>query len=118
MTDRRYGIIGLAYRAGKLAYGTNSVIEAVRNGKAKLVLAADGISENTAKQLRDKTNYRAVPLEFLPLSAEELGKLIGKTETAAVAFLQEGFVVSYRKSSDAQTGSADRQNGGQKCEDN
>lgn len=94
---RAEGIIGLAKRAGALAIGTEQVIEAVRKGKARLVLAASDISENTAKRLRDKASYRNVPLELLPLDMGALGHLIGKDHAAAVALLQEGFVRSYRK---------------------
>ena len=97
--DRIKGIIGLAYKAGALAHGTRGVIDAVRAGQAKLVLSANGISGNTEKTLRDKTAFRNVPMETLPVTAEELGRCIGKSDTAAVAFLQEGFVVSSRKAS-------------------
>ena len=94
---RLEGILGLAKRAGALAVGTEQVIEAVRKGKAKLVLAASDVSENTAKQLRDKASYRNVPLELLPIDMGVLGHAIGKDRAAAVALLQEGFVRSYRK---------------------
>ena len=94
---RAEGIIGLAKRAGALAVGTEQVIEAVRKGKARLVLVASDVSENTAKRLRDKTAYRNVPLELLPIDMGMLGHLIGKDHAAAVALLQEGFVRSYRK---------------------
>ena len=94
---RLRGIIGLAKRAGALAIGTEAVIEAVRKGKAKLVLAACDVSENTAKRLQDKASYRGVPLERIPIGMGELGRLIGKDHAAAVALLQEGFVRSYRK---------------------
>lgn len=94
---RAEGIIGLAKRAGALAVGTEQVIEAVRKGKAKLVLVASDVSENTEKRLRDKASFRNVPLEFLPIDMGVLGHLIGKDHAAAVALLQEGFVRSYRK---------------------
>ena len=47
--SRVLGVLGLARRAGALAIGTNSVLEAVRKGKAYLVLIASDASENTAK---------------------------------------------------------------------
>lgn len=94
---RLTGIIGLAKRAGALAVGTEQVIEAVRKGKAHLVLVASDVSENTAKRLRDKASFRNVPLEVLPLDMGALGHLIGKDHAAAVALMQEGFVRSYRK---------------------
>lgn len=96
---RLEGIIGLAKRAGALAIGTESVIEAMRKGKAKLVLVACDVSENTAKRLQDKASYRNVPLELLPIDMDALGHPVGRDHAAAVALLQEGFVRSYRKAS-------------------
>ena len=97
MVDRIQGVLGLAKRAGALAVGTNSVLDAVRNGKAKLVLLANDASENTVKQLNDKASFRCVPLETLGMDRETLGHCIGKENTAAIALLQEGFVTAYRK---------------------
>lgn len=94
---RLTGIIGLAKRAGALAVGTENVIESVRKGKARLVLVACDVSENTAKRLQDKASYRNVPLERIPIRMDALGHLIGKDHAAAVALLQDGFVRSYRK---------------------
>lgn len=95
-------MLGLARKAGALACGTNAVLDAVRAGKALLVLAANDISANTQKQVRDKTAFRSVPLETLPFGAAELGHGIGKPDTAAVALLQQGFVLSYRKATGAE----------------
>ena len=95
--NRIAGILGLAKRANALVGGTTLTLDAVRKGKALLVLAANDISPGTEKQLRDKTSYRNVPLEVLPFGADELGHCIGKTKTAAVALLNPGFVASYRK---------------------
>ncbi len=97
MVDRIQGVLGLAKRAGALAVGTKGVLDAVRSGKARLVLLACDASENTVKQLTDKTSFRAVALERLGMDRETLGHCIGKENTAAVALLQEGFVIAYRK---------------------
>lgn len=101
-TNRVKGVLGLARKAGALACGTHAVLDAVRAGKALLVLAANDISANTEKQVRDKTAFRSVPLEVLPFGAAELGHCIGKSETAAVALLEQGFVRSYRKACGAE----------------
>ncbi|MBQ0092061.1 MAG: ribosomal L7Ae/L30e/S12e/Gadd45 family protein [Clostridiales bacterium] len=89
------GVIGLARRAGQIAVGTNGTLDAIRSGKAKLVLIASDVSENTRKLLTDKALFRNVPTEFPPLNTEALGKCVGKFNTAAVAFLQDGFVIAY-----------------------
>ncbi len=92
------GVLGLAKRAGAIAVGTNSVLDAIRSRKALLVLVAADTSENTIKQLIDKASYRGVPTERLSFGMCELGHAIGKDHTAAVALLQEGFVTAYTRS--------------------
>ncbi len=91
------GILGLARRAGAIAIGTNSVLEAVRKGKAKLVLLAGDASDNTKKQLYDKASFYKIPIETLPYGMLKLGHAIGKDHTVAIAILEEGFVISYTK---------------------
>ena len=89
------GVIGLARRAGQIAVGTNGALDAIRSGKAKLVLIASDASDNTKKLLTDKASFRKVPVEFPPMTAETLGKCVGKAYTVAAAFLQDGFVIAY-----------------------
>ena len=75
----------------------DEVLEAVRKGKAKLVLLASDASDNTKKQLQDKASFYKVPVETLPYGMLELGHAIGKDHTVAIAILEEGFVISYTK---------------------
>ena len=56
MNKNTLGVIGLAARARGVVIGTNQVLEAVRNKKAKLVLIASDVSDNTLKNLTDKSN--------------------------------------------------------------
>lgn len=95
--SRILGILGLARRAGAIAMGTNSVLEAVRKGKARLVLLASDASDNTKKQLLDKASFYKIPVQTLPYGMLELGHAVGKDHTVAVAILEEGFVISYTK---------------------
>lgn len=100
MVTKAEGVIGLARKAGMLAVGTNGVLDAVRSGKAVLVLIASDASENTKKLLFDKASFRSVPTEELPFGTEQLGRVVGKQNTAAAAFLSDGFLTAYRKATD------------------
>ena len=97
MIEKEKGIIGLGMRAGKIAFGTENVLEAIRKRKAKLVIVAGSVSENTKKTLFDKSAFYSVKAEETALTAEELGKAIGKRITAAVAFTDASFVTAYAK---------------------
>lgn len=78
-TDRLLGAIGLCKRAGKLICGTPLICTELHKGGAVCaVLAASDASDNTKKKLKDKCNFYGVRLIFLPYTAEELARAVGK----------------------------------------
>lgn len=91
-------VIGLAARARGIVIGTNQVLEAVRKNKAKLVLIASDVSDNTYKNITDKSLYYSVRAEQIDATTEELGKAVGHNNTAAIAFTDANFVKAYEKS--------------------
>lgn len=108
MNKNMLGVLGLATRAGKTAAGANNAVEAVRAGKAKLVLIASDASENTKKQVSDKSRFYKVECVVCDAGSEELGRAIGKSSSAAVAITDPGFVTAYKKSTGAQTANRER----------
>jgi len=88
-------IVGLAFRARKCSTGEDTIINDIRNKKAKLVLIASDISESTRKKLTDKCNTFQIPyIEVEDRSI--LGSAIGKSERVAVAILDEGFATKLK----------------------
>ncbi len=98
MKKNTLGVIGLAARARGIVIGTNQVLEAIRGKKAKLVLIACDVSDNTRKNLTDKATYYSAKAEFTDITAEELGRAVGHSNTAAIAFTDINFVKAYEKS--------------------
>ena len=98
MRSNTLGVIGLAARARGIVIGTNQVLEVIRNRKAKLVLIASNVSDNTKKNLSDKAKFYSARAEYIDITAEELGKAVGHSNTAAIAFTDENFVKAYEKS--------------------
>ena len=98
MEKNTLGIIGLAARARGIVIGTNQVLEAIRGKKARLVLVACNVSDNTRKTLSDKSNFYSVTTETIDIPSEELGRAVGHSNTAAIAFTDINFVNAYRKS--------------------
>lgn len=82
-------------RAGQLTTGSQSVLEAIRNRKAKLVVISEDVSENTRKQFLNKSEHYQVPLIAL-FTGAELSKAIGK-ERMVCAFTDDGFAKSFKK---------------------
>ena len=62
---------------------------AIRDGKAKLVIIAQDASENTVKHFSDKCAYYRVTIRRAG-EKESLGRALGKAERASVAVLDEG----------------------------
>lgn len=82
MDKKILSMLGIAKKAGKVASGEFLCEEAIRNGKAKVVIVSEEASDNTKKRFRDKTTYYQVPL-YERFDMETLGKAIG-SETRAV----------------------------------
>ena len=64
--DRLRGLLGLSQRAGRLLTGMDNTLNAIRTGKACLVLADESAAENTMKKLTDACIYYHAPLMNLP----------------------------------------------------
>lgn len=90
--DRLCGMIGLAKRASRLQCGTEMCCEAVRAGKAKLVLLADNVSQNTKKRVQNCCTYYRSACRMLPIGADRLSHAVGASMSlAAIAVTDEGF---------------------------
>ena len=89
-------MIGLARRAGKIAFGANLVVSAIRSlRKPSLVLMASDASDNTKKKITDGCSYHGVKLVNTEYSGDVLAKTIGKTsDVMVVAIMDESFAKS------------------------
>ena len=92
---KQINLLGLALPAGMLESGSQSVLVAIRNKRAKLVLIADDASSNTKKQFLDKCEFYKIPSHIL-LSKAEISAAIGKERTVC-AFTDDGFAQSFKK---------------------
>ncbi len=90
MTDKALSMLGLARRAGKLIYGSESVAVSARQGKARLVIMAGDASDGTKKLLRNKCKSFSVPL-FEYSTKAELGKSLGKSDISALGVSDRNF---------------------------
>lgn len=77
--EKIFGMLGLARRAGKLIYGSDAAVNAVRSGKAKAVILAADASDRTKKLMSNKCASFETPLFEVEAGCEELGKKLGKS---------------------------------------
>lgn len=87
--DKVLSLLGLSARAGKIASGEFAAENAVKSGKAALVIVAEDASDNTKKLFHDKCSFYEVPV-FDYGTKETLGHAIGKEFRASVAVLDAG----------------------------
>ena len=99
-------LIGLAEKAGKVASGEFSAEQAVKKGKAFLVVVSEEASANTKKMFADMCTYYNVPVLYLA-EKEELGHSIGKAMRASLAILDAGLAKAIVKQMNADGGSSE-----------
>lgn len=91
MTDKCKGLLGLMRRANALAVGEDSTGDAVRAGKAKLLLIAADASDNARKRAMGYlTGRNAIPVE-LPYTKEEISAAVGTGGCSMAAVTDMGF---------------------------
>ena len=90
MTDKILSLLGFASKAGKLSFGTHATEWAISSGKAKLVLAANDISERSVKELKFKASDKIPVKVLLEIDIDTLSKKVGKS-CGIVAVNDDGF---------------------------
>lgn len=82
--------LGMAKKAGCAVTGSDAVMKAIRNKQAKLVFLALDAGLNTGKKYHDKCAFYDISL-YECLTADELGRAIGRAHSAVVAVTDPGF---------------------------
>lgn len=89
-TSKALSLMGLAVRGRNLTSGEDQVLDAIRSGKAFLVVVAKDASDNTKKLFNDKCTYYEIPVRIWG-TREQLGHAIGKEMRASIAVTEKGF---------------------------
>ena len=91
MREKTLKFLGLMRRANALQVGENNTGEAVRSGKAKLLLLASDASDNARKRAESFTAGRSCLLLPLPFTKEELSAALGLGGCSMAAVTDLGF---------------------------
>ncbi|CDE90663.1 MAG: L7Ae/L30e/S12e/Gadd45 family ribosomal protein [Clostridia bacterium] len=93
------GLIGLAMKAGKIAFGADSVEESILKRKVKLVIVSEESSERTkSKFIKLCQNYN-IPI-IIDGNIDDLSKTIGKSNKAVIGIKDINFANSIQKKYD------------------
>ena len=91
--DRILSALSLSRKAGKCVTGTDMCTDSIRSKKAKLVLYACDLSDNTLKRIIDSCSYHEVQNIKLCITKDEFGRRLGKkSRISCAAILDDGFV--------------------------
>jgi ribosomal protein L7Ae-like RNA K-turn-binding protein len=82
--------LGMARRAGALAYGTGSTKRALKEGRARLVLFAQDASETQRDKVMKLLRHGKTPRATLG-TRESLGSAVGSAPVSAVAVTDKEF---------------------------
>lgn len=95
-SNKVFSLLGLATKAGRVVSGEFMTEKAVKDGKARLVIAGVDASANTKKNFRNMCEFYRVPY-FEYGTKEELGHAMGKEMRASLAVTDDGFAKSLKK---------------------
>ena len=88
--NKIYGLLGLARRAGKISFGTESSIETIEKKNAKLVIVAEDSSDRTKKNFKELCESFKVELRIIG-TIELLSQSIGQVNKAVLVVKEENF---------------------------
>lgn len=86
-------MLGFAQKAGKISSGTLAATIAVEKSKAKLVIIATDISENSIDKIREKCKFKKIPMIRFG-TKDTLGHYIGKELRAVISINDQNFAKS------------------------
>ena len=90
MNDRLLGMIGLAVRANKAAFGVFMTEKAIDEGRASLVIAAENIGTSNRRRIEGKCQSEDIKIIFYSDKAS-LSRAAGKKDMPVIAICDEGF---------------------------
>ena len=96
LKNKFFSMLSLCQRAGRLVSGELPCENAVKSGKAKLLIIAEDASANTKKEFENAAFAHRT--ECIVMGNKiELGQTIGKDMRSSVAITDEGFAQQLKK---------------------
>lgn len=97
--DNALRMVGIATKAGRTASGEFMTENAVKSGKAALVILAGDASDNTKKKFKNMCEFYDVPIRIYS-TKDELGHAMGKEFRASMAVTDKGLAQTIMKKMD------------------
>lgn len=91
------GLLGISLRGGRLAVGEEACVQAMRAGKAKLLLTACDAAGNTLRQAVFWSGKTHTPHRPVPFTKAQLGAALGRASCAVAAVTDRGLALAVEK---------------------
>ena len=88
MEDSALRLLGIAFKAGKLAVGEEPVAAAARARQARVILLAADAADNSARRAAHFAQAWGSPMAATPWTKDQLGAAIGR-DTLAIAAITD-----------------------------
>ena len=98
MDSNFFNLLGLARRAGKISWGHDTALNAIKSKKAHLCILASDVSERLKNEFRRECTYNGRNTEIIELdkTMDDMKSVIG-VKTGVMTIDDEGFVKSLKK---------------------
>lgn len=97
MEDKALGLLGMMRRARAVEPGTDSACDAVKEGRAKLLILSADINDNARRKAENAANGRRVLVQSVHYSRAELASAFGLAECSMAAVTDLGFANALAK---------------------
>ena len=99
MQDKFLMAIGLAKRSGHAVFGTEQVRDSAKAGKARLIIVASDVSDNTKKEITDTASFYETECILSCYTMAQLSSAAGLLRsTSSVAITDENITVLVKNS--------------------
>lgn len=99
MQDKFLSAIGLARRAGAAVFGTEQVRDSAKARKAKLIIVASDVSENTRKEITDTAAFYKTECILSHYTMAEISSAAGlMRSTSSLAVTDKNMTVLVKNS--------------------
>lgn len=90
-SDRVFGMIGLAARAGKIVSGSDAVTGAIRSGSVELLIITKDISKNSLEKILKNIPADKEITCYSFGTSDRLGSALGKPDRTVAAITDKSF---------------------------
>lgn len=96
INNKVYGLLGLATKAGKIVFGTESCLDMIAKRKLKLIIVAEDSSERTINNFKEKCVQNNIDF-YVFGNKEDISRAIGKTNKTVVGIKDKNLAGAIQK---------------------